>query len=318
VTHRVRRESHAIFDPYTMRLPNFLVIGAMKCGTTTFYHDLAAHPRIFLAEKELGALTRDISMNEYASHFARAKINQRCGDVSTMYSMLPDVPGVVQRTTRHLPPNTKIIYLVREPVQRAISHHYHYHSLRTDQQMGADIDACVRKYPSLTNYGKYGEQLTPWIQCWGEGAVHVVQFEEYVADRAATMTRVFQFLGLCPLPHLLQSDAVQNASLGKPVLNSFWRRVTRQGLYRKFVRPCMSSSTRDRIRTAVLPTAPPPPRPPRPDTIDRLLSAFIPDSEHLRQLVNRSTPFWDYAAVGTAHVERYHRFHAPSGPRRSA
>src|SRR5262245_60208451 len=111
-----------------MRLPNFLVIGAMKSGTTTFYHDLAAHPDVFLAEKELGALSRDVATVEYASYFKRAKPEQLCGDVSTTYSMCPDVSGVADRAKKNLSRNTKIIYLVREPVARAISHHYHYYS----------------------------------------------------------------------------------------------------------------------------------------------------------------------------------------------
>jgi Sulfotransferase domain len=147
-----------------MRLPDFLVIGAMKSGTTTFYHDLAGHPHVYLADKELGALTRDISAPQYAAHFKHARINQLCGDVSTGYSMLPDVTGVVERAARQLSPRAKILYLVREPVQRAISHHYHYISLRPDDRMEPDIDACVRKYSSLTDYGRYGEQLEHWTR----------------------------------------------------------------------------------------------------------------------------------------------------------
>jgi hypothetical protein len=301
-----------------MRLPDFLVIGAMKSGTTTFYHDLAAHPQVFLAEKELGALTRDVSMTEYASHFQWAKINQLCGDVSTVYSMLPDVPGVAQRAMSHLSPNTKILYLVREPIQRAISHHYHYHSLNDDRQMEADVDVCVRKYPSLTNYGKYGEQLEHWARHWGETTIHVVHFEEYVINRRATMAQVFRFLGLRPSADVVATKSVKNASLGKPVLNDFWRRLTQHSLYRKLVRPCLSLAMRDRIRGTLLPLAPPPPPPPAPETIDELLSVFIPDGERLLQVTNRAEHFWDYRAVRAAHVERWRLWQASAELRKSA
>lgn len=301
-----------------MRLPDFLVIGAMKSGTTTFYHDLATHPQIYLAEKELGALTRDVSAGEYAACFAGAKINQLCGDVSTSYSMLPDVSGVVERAKRSLSPSTKILYLVREPVQRAISHHYHYQSLLTDKRMEADINECVYKHPSLINYGKYGEQLAHWSSHLGGRAFHVIHFEDYVANRQKTMKRVFNFLGLRPAPRSAPMNAIHNASAGKPVLNGFWRRVTQHGLYRQLVRPYFSLAARDRVRAAVLPAAPPPPAPPRPDVIEHLVSIFAADSEVLCRLANGSAPFWNFDAVRAAHIERYHRWQSAGELRKSA
>ncbi len=301
-----------------MRLPDFLVIGAMKSGTTTFYHDLAGHPHVFLAEKELGALTRDIGAREYAAHFAKARINQLCGDVSTVYSMLPDVTGVVERAGRQLSPRAKILYLVRDPVARAISHHYHYSSLRESDRMEADIDACVRKYPSLTNYGRYGEQLEHWTRHLGKGAIHVVRFEDYVANRRTTMAQVFRFLGLQPALEHVHVSTVKNASLGKPVLNRFWRQLTALKAYRQFVRPYLPMAMRDRLRAKLLPTAPPPPAPPRPETVDQLLAVFAADSERLQQLANRSAPFWDFAAVRAAHVERYRQWEASRGMQKCA
>jgi len=301
-----------------MRLPDFLVIGAMKSATTMFYHDLAAHPQIFLAEKELGALTRDGPMAEYAAHFQAAKSHQLCGDVSTVYSMLPDVPGVAKRAARHLSANTKIFYLIREPIQRAISHHYHYYSLRDERRMEADINTCARKYPCLTNYGKYGEQLECWTHHWNDSAMHVVHFEDYIANRRETMAQVFRFLGISPSPHALAAESAKNSSFNKPVLNGFWRRLTRLRFYRRFVRPHLSLAVRDRVRALVLPVAPPPPAPPTPDTIDQLLSIFISDGQRLAQLTNRTTPFWDYSAVRSAHIKRWLTWHAAVELRKSA
>lgn len=295
-----------------MRLPDFLVIGAMKSGTTALYQDLAAHPQVFLAKKELGTLARDVSMTDYASNFRGAKINQLCGDVSAAYSMLPDVSGVAERASRGLSPNSKIIYLVREPVERAIRHHYHACAGQAAadingqqrERMGPDFDECVRKHPSLTNYGMYGEQLEQWLRCWGPSRVLVLPFDEYMADRQSTMARVFYFLGLRP--------AAANTS--EHAGNRFVQRMAPHRLIRRIAR--RRSTTANDQPTAALTT--PAPLPPRPETIDHLVSVFAADSERLRQLVARSTPFWDFAAVGAAHCERYRQWQAATGARTAA
>jgi hypothetical protein len=293
-----------------MRLPDFLVIGAMKSGTTTFYHDLANHPDIFLAEKESSALTRDVRPSEYARRFRGAKSHSLCGDISTTYGMFPHVPGVPERARRMLTKDAKIIYLVRDPVKRAISHHYHYHSLVGGDRMERDVDASVRRHAALIDYGRYAMQLEQWREEWELDAVRVIRFEDYVADRRGTLASVCGFLGIPVHPKWVDFSGAKNVSRGKPVLNQFWSSVVESGVYRRVVRACLSSATRERLRRLLLPEAPPPPPPPRPQTIERLVAVFSSDAERLQQLTGRTTPFWDFDAIRAHHIELHRQWNS--------
>jgi len=75
------------------------------------------------------------STDEQAEHFAAARADELCGDASTYYTMLPVHPGVAARAVSMLPAGFRVIYVVREPVSRTISHHYHEH---TAGRAGAD------------------------------------------------------------------------------------------------------------------------------------------------------------------------------------
>ncbi len=147
----------------------------MKCGTTTLYQDLSCHPDIYLSEKESNFLTGSDSEGanataKYAELYRNAQPQQCCGEVSTEYSMLPDLMGIPERARKLLDHDTKILYLVREPVSRAISHHYHMHSHHGPGKMGPDINVCVKQYPSIVNYGRYAiMERSLWRRCHSRG-----------------------------------------------------------------------------------------------------------------------------------------------------
>lgn len=278
------------------------MIGAMKCGTTTLYHDLQGHPLIQLCEKETNWLAEaELSTNElicrYQRAFRRAAAGECCGEVSTHYSMLPDFPGVAQRAAQFLPPSTKIIYLVREPVSRAISHHFHMYAWRGEGKMGPDVNECVRRHASIVNYSRYAMQLQPWREAFGDAAVHVVVFEDYIASRMATIARICRFLGVPARRAVVKHDTVYNRGDGKPVLNPAWARVRNATWYQQLVRPFIPHRLRDRFRAQVLPKAPPRPAPPSRATVDYLLEQLRDDAEQMRRFLGRSDPIWDFCRV---------------------
>ena len=154
-----------------MQLPHFLVIGGMKCGSTTLYRDLLGHPDIYLHDKELNVLVREgVDARQYASHFVAAPVGAVCGDVSTTYSMLPDYSGVADRAARMLNGPTKVIYLVREPVDRAISHHRHMNAWHGSGKMGPDINTAVRSHQSIVNYSTVCDPVAAVaVRVWRHG-----------------------------------------------------------------------------------------------------------------------------------------------------
>ena len=132
------------------RLPDLIVIGAQKCGTTTLWEDLRGHPRVHLGEKESrvlsgGPLDRAELVSRYARQFRGAKEGAVLGEVSTRYAMLPDDPDA-PANARSVAPRAQIVYIVRDPLDRVVSHHHHDFGLGF---VGPDIDEAVESYPSL-------------------------------------------------------------------------------------------------------------------------------------------------------------------------
>lgn len=252
-----------------MRVPDFLIIGGMKCGSTTLYRDLMTNPRVYFPiDKEPESLCHDevltpVGRAKYAALFDGARPDQLCAEASTGYTKRPDIEGVAERAHEVCGPDLRVIYLVRDPVRRAVSHHYHEYSRGN---MPRSIDEAVRDFPALVNYSKFAMQLEPWLERFGTDRVRIVRFEDYVRDRAGGCTSLCGFLGIEPRPDLIEEEKVFNASENKPVMRGPWKLVAHNPLYRRLIRPLMPVGLKDRVRGTVLPKAPPRPEPPTPQT----------------------------------------------------
>src|SRR5436190_12136822 len=100
-------------------LPHFVVIGAMKAGTTSLWHYLRAHPRVYMPRiKELryfqkgGALSRGLAW--YEAQFAAAEPGQLAGEASPGYTKYPHQTGVPERMAAVIP-DARLVYVVRDP-----------------------------------------------------------------------------------------------------------------------------------------------------------------------------------------------------------
>ncbi len=282
-----------------MRLPDFLIIGGMKCGTTSLFFDLGLNPGIFLPDdKEPHDLVSDhvltrAGRKSYGRLFRGARGGQICGEASTGYSKLPDVAGVPRRARRLLG-RPRVIYLVREPVARAVSHHYH---LLVNGEVGADVNHAARTCPSLVDYGRYAMQIRPWIEELGEDRVSIVRFESYVADRRRTVAELSRFLGVEPRTEAIQVDRIRNVAGDRRVRGGAAWRFSRRGLYRRWLRPWLPRSARDRLRRLGMPPPPPRPAPPAPATVDYILDRVEGDAAALWELMGAAGPLWDFEAV---------------------
>lgn len=241
-----------------MRLPNFLVIGAMKSGTTSLYHDLIRQDDICMPDdKEPSALCTDEILQpeglvSYQRLFARAEGHQIVGEASTAYSMLPDVLGVPERARKLLGADTKIIYVVRNPVSRAVSHYNHEFGM---SRITEDINKAIRHYPQLINYSRYKMQLQPWLARFGKGQILVVVFEEYVRSRKASVERIMQFLGINKEPKKIEVDKIYNNGAKRYFPTKFWARIATNAIYRRWIRPLIAPAVRRKFFSYVLPKA---------------------------------------------------------------
>mgnify|MGYP001271240011 CR=1 FL=1 len=282
-----------------MRLPDFLLVGAMKCGTTTLFKDLCAHPRVFMPDdKEPHNLCddrvlTDAGRREYAALFEPARPDQKCGEASTGYTKLPTRTGSVERAQQVLTPDLRLIYIVREPISRIISHHYH---LFSNGRTGPVIEDTLAKDPRLVDYTRYATQIEPWINGYGREPVLIVRFESFIQDRRGHAALLHRHLGIEERPEVVSDASIANKGEGKPVprgLTKFFR----SPVYKKVVRGLAPEGARRWAQRTLLPKAPPRPAPPRPETVDRLLDELAPECERLGRIMGLSGPVWDLDEV---------------------
>ncbi|MEU7948137.1 sulfotransferase [Micromonospora taraxaci] len=196
-------------------LPDFLVIGGQRCGTTSLYHHLAAHPRVRVAtgkELQYFSVHPGRGLRWYRGHFPRLAPDERTFEASPYYLFHPGVPSRVAAAL----PQARFVALLRDPVQRAYSHYLHTRSYGLEPLTFADaLDAeeerlarATRGGPdthaahrALRNYsyaarGRYAEQVQRWFAHVPRERIHVARTEDLHADPAGTYRAILDFLDL--------------------------------------------------------------------------------------------------------------------------
>ncbi|MBI1173624.1 sulfotransferase [bacterium] len=239
----------------TEMLPDFLIIGAMKCGTSTLAAQLGAQPGLFITTpKEPNFFSDDATfargLSWYESLFDPAPQGALKGEASTHYTKLPTHPRTLERLLPVLP-GRRLIYVIRNPIDRAVSHYIHEWTMgqMTGSQMSGTIDEAFARHPELVDYGRYAMQIEPWLDAFGPEAIFLTSLEAMTADPQGVLDRVGAFLGREEL--VWQEDkARQNVSAERV------KRLPLQGLIldnpvaRTLRRTLVPKSVRDRIRKA--------------------------------------------------------------------
>ena len=198
--------------------PDFIIAGASKCGTSSIYYYLSCHPTILLShKKELDFYRENYhrGINWYRAHFPA--ISDRAdfltGEATPNYLRFPQVARRIKDTF----PKTKIIILLRNPVDRAIS--WHYHKLNTGltkidlqtaiateiKQLATTTEAEITntgyREPDNIMSSLYIYKIRPWIELLGREQFLILKSEEFYSNPLKVMSNVFQFLDLpdCPL-----------------------------------------------------------------------------------------------------------------------
>ncbi len=180
-----------------MALPDFIIIGAMKCGTTTLQAQLVAQPGVFMTTpKEPNFFSNDEiyakGLDWYEGLYSEASPGDLLGEASTHYTKLPTYPETLPRLTACVD-QLKVIYLIRNPIIRAVSHYIHEWTMG---EMSGEIDQAFRDHPELIAYSRYGMQIAPWFEAFGADNILIASLEEMNRTPQAVLDRVGQFLGL--------------------------------------------------------------------------------------------------------------------------
>ena len=175
-------------------LPNLIVIGGLKCGTTSLHHYLALHPEIAMSRpKELNFFVAELNWGLgpewYASHFDRAAPVR--GESSPHYTNLPRFAGVAERM-RGLLGDGRVIYMVRDPIDRVRANWVHTYSNRAEDRPLRD--AVLDPESSYVPRSRYHHQLSRYLEHYPLDGVLVLEQGDLLGDRRETLRRVFGFL----------------------------------------------------------------------------------------------------------------------------
>lgn len=203
--------------------PDFIIIGAMKCATSTLHEQLALQPGIFMTQlKEPNFFSNDeqyvLGIDWYQSHFQGAKPSDLCGESSTHYTKLPTYPHTLERIKAHVP-NAKFIYVMRHPIDRLVSQYIHEW---TQRRIFVDINQAIYQYPELIDYSRYTMQLNPYFDTFGQNRVLPVFFERLFAHSQDELERICQFIGYSGQPTWVNDLDAQNIS-SERLRKSAWR-----------------------------------------------------------------------------------------------
>lgn len=177
-------------------LPNLIVIGGLKCGTTSLHHYLNLHPEISMSRpKELNffvaELNWELGPDWYASHFDRSAPVR--GETSPHYTNLPRFEGVAERMAS-LIPEARIVYMVRNPIDRMLSHYLH--NVGGGYETRSLADALGDPTSAYVDRSRYAMQVEPYLAAFGAERVAIVAREDLKDEREATMRRLFELCGV--------------------------------------------------------------------------------------------------------------------------
>ncbi|MEM8561229.1 MAG: sulfotransferase [Pseudomonadota bacterium] len=219
-----------------MALPDFLIIGGMKCGTSTLAAQLAAQPGVFMTTpKEPNFFSDDEVYAQglpwYETLFSTADPHELKGEASTHYTKLPTYPLCLERLKATLE-QPKFVYMIRNPIERTISHYIHEWTMGV---MSEDLNAAFEHHPELIAYSRYAYQIAPYLDAYGSERILLTSLERLKATPEAELSRICTFIGLEQTSSWQVDRAQENASA---------ERIRRFPLYKLMVESSIATALR--------------------------------------------------------------------------
>ncbi|MCV3216514.1 sulfotransferase [Plectonema radiosum NIES-515] len=203
-----------------MKMPNFIIIGAAKAGTTSLYNYLKQHPQIYMSpEKEPGFFAYEgknrehcrpdgnvvkffsiTSIEAYQAQFEGVSNETAIGEATPIYLYNSRVPERIQQYI----PNAKVIAILRDPIERAFSHFSHY--VRDRVEPLADFSQAIQEAEvrirnellsgHYIDYGFYYAHLKPYFQRFDRDQIRIYLYQDFKANPLCVVQDIFRFLNV--------------------------------------------------------------------------------------------------------------------------
>jgi hypothetical protein len=292
-------------------LPNFLIIGAQKAGTTSLYYYLKRHPEIFMSTvKEPQFFASDFvlantagpgdsgattvaSRDEYEALFAGSEEATARGEASTIYLYADEAPRRIKETI----PDVKLIVLLRNPVERAYSNFLHL--VRDGRETVTDFGAALAQEDDrrakgwsanwrYCDKGFYGAQIERYLEVFDREQIAFFLYEDFDADPQPIVSEIYRFLGV-------DEEFSQDLSLrlnvaGVPKSKGVQRFVKRGERMKWLIDPLVPDWLRRRLLKAQTRNLSRPEL--APEVRAQLLAAYRRDFERVQELTGLDVSRW--------------------------
>ena len=294
-------------------LPNFLLIGAEKAGTTSIHNYLRSHPQVFMARvKEplffafegckLGykgpgdeELNRRVvtSADAYAALFAGAERYRAVGEASATYLFYPQSP----ERAAHYVPKAKLIVVLRNPADRAYSNFLHgIRAAKENLEFGAALKAEPERiaagwspFFSYRAKGWYHAQLSHWMEYFPPEQFLFLLYDDLQARPMEVMRQIYGFIGVNP-DFRPDVDVRYNIS-GKPLSPRLHELLKSNTAIHGLARSVLPAKLRARLKSDITRW-----NLARPSFAPRLraqlLGEYAPDLDRLAAMIGRDLSHW--------------------------
>jgi Sulfotransferase domain len=195
-------------DSRKMNWPNFFAVGPPRSGTTSLYVQLKRHPQVFLPEvKEVNYFSTrtDITFSHYRRLYQNAHGFPAIGDISPYYLWDKNAPRKIHAVS----PAAKIIFTLRDPIERAFSQYLQYRRAGSEPQ--PSFESALRRLDNkgdkLREYsceyvelGMYSEHVQRYLDVFGPSKVLILLTEDLSRDPRELFLRIATHLGIDPDP----------------------------------------------------------------------------------------------------------------------
>lgn len=189
-----------------MRLPNFVIVGGEKCGTTLLRSALAAHPEIFMPKNEIAYFAdpdfQTEKIEDFAHLFDKAGDKKVLGFYRSDYLYLPEVSKRIKKIL----PNSKIIVIIRDPIGRLLSAYFHHidfgfiPAINPEKGIQLLLESKLKKtYPRsshILEYSFYAKGLANYFKVFGKDRILVLSYSELKKNPEQFVRKAYQFLNV--------------------------------------------------------------------------------------------------------------------------
>lgn len=298
-----------------MTLPNFLIIGAAKSGTTSLYRYLQQHPEIYMKAKEpsffalngapvqfngpgdsTGFVRRMVTtFDAYEALFDNVRNEKAYGEASVIYLYNEQAPASIQA---HIP-DVKLVAILRNPLDRAYSSYLHLRrdgreTLSFRKALAAEPERVAQNWEHQWHYtrlGMYYTQLKRYYDRFPRENIAIFTFDDFKREPTGVLTQVYDFLGVSS--NFMPDMSVKYNVSGQPRVKALHQFLIRPNRLKNWARPLLPLSLRRWLGTTTKKWNIVATKEPVPAAIRQELQAlFTPEIEKLQALTGLDFSNW--------------------------